>query len=511
MKKTINHRHMVLKLFVLVSLLLVTSLLLSSCQKQGNTNAVAQSGGGKQESSNKKQDKSKPVVYIDGKKQEVVIGETIVLPVLEKEGYVFAGWIEKNTNTYVSEELVIESGNEKLEPVWEPESLFSMKSDGEISLVGTPNVEVLVIPSSFWGVQTKKIGDFTRCRGVKKVVVPEGVVEIKRDAFSNCSSLEEVILPSTLKNIILGAFHKCNNIKKLRIPDSVELVSQYAFSGWNLSQTIYCSASFAWNTYGSRGYYEKCDARFVVDHFADVVNQFYDYPNVTVLDEAWGQISNLKEIGQYAFSCRLAKEKLTGEIVFTRIESIGRYAFEGCSGITYVKLPSSLKEIGDCPFCGISPSATIEIEYGGYKNANTSSSDYESSARLCDRDTNVIISWAPDVSEIGRYAFANIGSGTLTIPEGVVEINTGAFSNSGFERIIIPSTVQTIAEYAFINYSDAKDFLVLEIRGSNEWTYPERNFWGPTGNTLTTTIGPIVAYSDIWWAVHSHSLTRKNQ
>ena len=46
----------------------------------------------------------------------------------------------------------------------------------------------------------------------------------------------------------------------------------------------------------------------------------------------------------------------------SQLESIGDYAFYGCSSLTEITLPSSLKSIGDSAFFGCSNLNTVTIE-----------------------------------------------------------------------------------------------------------------------------------------------------
>ena len=50
---------------------------------------------------------------------------------------------------------------------------------------------------------------------IKKVIIPEGVEEIRKYAFYNCSSLEEVVLPSTVKYIREYSFSLDKNLVKI--------------------------------------------------------------------------------------------------------------------------------------------------------------------------------------------------------------------------------------------------------------------------------------------------------
>lgn len=50
---------------------------------------------------------------------------------------------------------------------------------------------------------------FRDCQNLKKLYIPEGVVEIGENALYNCTSLSQIVLPSTLTKIGQGAFDYC--------------------------------------------------------------------------------------------------------------------------------------------------------------------------------------------------------------------------------------------------------------------------------------------------------------
>ncbi len=76
-----------------------------------------------------------------------------------------------------------------------------------------PNVEVLDLSAA----TCTEIPDnaFLGHRGLRKVVLPNGVKRIGRQAFFNCKNLQEVVLPSAVEIIEDGAFNGCTALRKL--------------------------------------------------------------------------------------------------------------------------------------------------------------------------------------------------------------------------------------------------------------------------------------------------------
>lgn len=128
----------------------------------------------------------------------------------------------------------------------------------------------------------------------------------------------------------------------------------------------------------------------------------------------------LKTIGNYAFY----HSDLKSVILQEKVEMIGNSAFAGdASGnyiygqITKVKLPKSLKNIGEHAFS-------------------------------CNRLNSVII---PDeMTDINKYAFSScLYLNEVVFPEGLKKIGDGAFYNCGINELNLPSTVEELGESAF--------------------------------------------------------------
>lgn len=70
-----------------------------------------------------------------------------------------------------------------------------------------------------------KLGEdlFKGCNALEKVVIGEGITEIKRRIFCE-TPIKEIILPQTIKRIVAKAFYGCKKLVKINLPDGLGII-----------------------------------------------------------------------------------------------------------------------------------------------------------------------------------------------------------------------------------------------------------------------------------------------
>ena len=134
---------------------------------------------------------------------------------------------------------------------------------------------------------------------------------------------------------------------------------------------------------------------------------------------------------------------LTSLTIPSSVTSIGFSAFSGCSGLTSLTIPSSVTSIGSCAFEGCSGLTSLTIPSSVTSIDNSVFSG-------CSGLTSLTIS--SSVTEICDYVFKGCsGLTSLTIPSSVTSIGYKVFSGcSGLTSLTIPSSVTSISSGAFL-------------------------------------------------------------
>ena len=185
--------------------------------------------------------------------------------------------------------------------------------------------------------------------------------------------------------------------------------------------------------------------------------------SVPYVDPDWGEETySVTTIGYGAFQdCT----ELTSVSIPSSVETIWTSAFQGCTGLTSIHIPSSVTTIGYSAFQGCTDLTSIDIPNGvteirmetfqsctNLTSVSIPSSVTEIGQRAFQDCTGLAsIDIPQSVTEIGLYAFRDCSSLTsFTIPSGVTEIARGVFIGcSSLTSVYIPSGVTRIGDYAF--------------------------------------------------------------
>jgi len=149
-------------------------------------------------------------------------------------------------------------------------------------------------------------------------------------------------------------------------------------------------------------------------------------------------------------------EDITGELIIPKsidgkpVTTIADGAFRNCTGLTVVRIPASVTNIGKYAFAGCDDLQIVHI--GNTQPKRNAVSGLVIGDHAFDGcDTLEQIQLGSDVTTIGDYAFRNCTSLTsITIPDSVTTIGDGAFYGcSAATSVSIGTGVVTIGNYAF--------------------------------------------------------------
>ena len=255
-----------------------------------------------------------------------------------------------------------------------------------------------IIPSPTIGQET-----FSRCIGLQKVTLPDGIERIDVDAFRGCHLLCAINLPDSLTGIGDLAFYGCRSLTPLTIGRQVTDIGGGAFTG------------------------TRCDLTVPNDHPA------FRFENgiLYLKDEDGSKLISC--ISPPDGPCEIAQD----------VKMIGPHAFEGCDSITEIRLPNRLEEIGEAAFSWCTGLKHLELPDSLWLIEPAAFMDCAGLAGTLAIPSNVTV--------IGGCAFSGChGLTELTIPPSVKMIPSDAFSRcSNLKHVTLPDSVKNIGDGAF--------------------------------------------------------------
>ena len=350
-----------------------------------------------------------------------------------------------------------------------------------------------------------------RNTSLTRVTIPQS--KIPAMAFYGCSRLSEVNFTGAVTEIGDSAFNGCSNLSKVSFTAdaTLEKIGVSVFAG--------ASRLKSFNVASGNANLVLSDDKAVV-YNADRTEIVMMAPGVSY--NGYTFASTLKSLGRGIFSGRTEIGDL--DLSNTSIEVIGDYAFYGCTGLTEIIFPETLKRIGEGAFgvCynlfEINIPAGVEVGARAYYNCVQSNSQ----GQIVSGPNKITIG---DGAVIGQEAFAvcegvfslelgndvtlgvgafylcsNLGRGTVElgnlteIPEscfgmnlslenidlsGVKKIGANAFSTNyngqvtgGSLTEIDLSSVEELGDYAFFGQTSLEDVtLGSELKEINKYAF----------------------------------------
>lgn len=282
---------------------------------------------------------------------------------------------------------------------------------GESAFENTGLTSIL-IPGGVTSVEYKA---FSSCGALETVEMDDGVVSIGGEAFSKCNVLETVIIPDSVISIGAQAFSGCTSLTsytltgenamyavengviynldkttliafpagktgEVTIANTVTAVGDYAFAGSAASKIIFQSGlkrigAYAFSeaqtqsvilpegleTIGNRAFSKSAIQSIVIPESVLTVGTYLFSESALQSAEIKAVLSNLGEAMFY--NCK----SLTTVKLPEGLQNLGDpsksygYAFKGCSSLSSINIPSTLKTIGGGDFNGCTSLTEIFI------------------------------------------------------------------------------------------------------------------------------------------------------
>ena len=369
-------------------------------------------------------------------------------------------------------------------------------------------ISKIIIPTSVTKISKSA---FEGCLNLTSVVFEVGSgtqknLTIDARAFAGCTKLESIVLPSRLTEINLtrysvsegkvdtvavnDAFYGCTSLSEINVSSASKTYKSvdgiiYAADGKTL---LYCPLTKSGSVTVSSGVQIVDAGAFIGCSLVTDVTlpntissvgecAFYN-AKITAVTFKGTNLGTGVTIGKYAFrDCKsLATLNLESG---SNITTISEGAFYGCTSISEISLPASVKSIGNDAFRGCTglktlafsdnDKATLTFGEGAFAGCTGLSrielpdyvSEIPSVFAGCTNITEIVVSdtnpyfevvdgvlYNEEITEL--IFFPRGKTGTYTVPNTVKIIGNGVFSGvTGLTRLVLPNSLETIGAEAF--------------------------------------------------------------
>ena len=367
---------------------------------------------------------------------------------------------------------------------------------------------------------------FDRCESLEQIELPASLQEIGRGAFQGCASLRKVVFPQGLKEIGSCAFSDCRSLEQIELPPEAKILSS-AFSGCTLREVFVPNGVLL----DSMAFRKMPDLeRIVIDgdnifritpYISEIVKEQMEEPTSFFADCPKLREIIFTEKAKIYYNQNGLVLKRNGDLVKVPqacpdpvvavpegVRRIYLHAFDACTGIKKIKLPTSLQglsrehfetcislsdfEVADGneylsvrdgivydrdrkkvllavvpPEDLVLPDTVISIADHAFEKTSLKHIVLPVSLRSIGdcafKDTPLLteLVMPPSVREIGDDAFRSAGIKRLVIAEGVERIGSSAFYNIGIERLEIPAGVRRTGICVFRGCKNLREVRVL--------------------------------------------------
>lgn len=375
--------------------------------------------------------------------------------------------------------------------------LYEMTRDDTICIMGYKGSDTaLVIPSELEGIAVTEIGEYAFMGGeFTSVTIPAGITYILENPFLDCASLKEIIVDEGNENYYsqdgvlfvkdeegdtIACYPQGKSGKSYAIPEGVKKIGGTAVYGTQLEELTFPSTLEEIEHHGV-SYNYKLKSADLSGTKVSYIGIMGFTCNDTLSDVKLPE--SLYDIDAAAFSMCPAIKEIE---LPSALGCVGQNAFAG-TGLEYIKVPSSVVEIGYCAFgydadlkaitdfVVIGDTGSVAHSY-----CTDSDEDYDYTNNFnfidsADGDTYVeslhyeyVTSgeFTYAISGDEAYISACVGVGpTIEIPSEidgytVTKIFGGAFYKNQATKIVIPDTVTEIEDIAFYVCENLKEIVI---------------------------------------------------
>lgn len=285
--------------------------------------------------------------------------------------------------------------------------------------------------------------------GLKKLHIPQNIIEIKRHAFAYCDLLEEIDLGNSIECINACAFNGCTSLKKVVIPNSIDNIETCFIDCSSLEEVVLSNSI----KYINRAFIgcEKLTSITVPNSVIEMIHAFVGCKNLRSVNVP----ENIKDLNHTFEGC----ESLTELEVPNSVTNM-EYAFSGCKKLKKVNISKSATNLSgafhDCESLeNIEIPATVEDMSETFFNCKklksvfipNSVTNMRSTFESCESLTEIEI--PNSVTNMDATFVDCINLRKVNISNSVTRLEYTFHGCKSLKKIEIPESIYELGSYCF--------------------------------------------------------------